>query len=335
MRTLYPKVSFIIPTLNAATILPKCLASIRKQRYPQKRIEIIIADGGSKDKTLLIAKKFGAKIIKNPDVLHEPGKTRAAAIATGDILFYTDADNILSHNLWLQRMTKPYCDDPTIMGFLPLTIPAPDSNSLDRYLGYLCADPFTWFVYGDAISGEGFKQLYTPLKRTHDYSVYQLPVTDPPMFGLSQGVGTNRKYKRGKQASVDDILAGIELIKNHGTVAYVYNTGVYHYHVAGFVNFIKKYNWRIKNNLSQKIKGMGLVNRQKYFTKKRKLRMVLFIPYSLSLVFPIVDSLRLFLKYKDSVLLLHTPVCIILSIIICYQTLTYKMKKNLTLGTYE
>lgn len=61
-----PTISILIPTLNAASVLEKCLRSITTQDYLKDKIEIIIADGGSTDKTLEIARKYGAKIYKNP-----------------------------------------------------------------------------------------------------------------------------------------------------------------------------------------------------------------------------------------------------------------------------
>jgi glycosyltransferase involved in cell wall biosynthesis len=47
----FPKISFIIPVLNAAGILGNCLQSIRRQDYPQEKFEIIVGDAGSKDGT--------------------------------------------------------------------------------------------------------------------------------------------------------------------------------------------------------------------------------------------------------------------------------------------
>ena len=43
------KISVVTPTLNAASVLEAELESIRSQNYPQDKIEIIIADGGSTD----------------------------------------------------------------------------------------------------------------------------------------------------------------------------------------------------------------------------------------------------------------------------------------------
>ena len=47
----YPKVSIIIPTLNAGTLLDNCLASIAAQTYARDRVEIVIADAFSRDAT--------------------------------------------------------------------------------------------------------------------------------------------------------------------------------------------------------------------------------------------------------------------------------------------
>src|SRR3989344_8220170 len=103
-ENLLPKVSFIIPTLNAAWILPKCLFAIRNQAYPQKKIEIVIADGGSTDNTIRIAKRYNSIVIDNPSVNQEPGKSLAAKKATGEILFFTDADNVIVGREWIKSM---------------------------------------------------------------------------------------------------------------------------------------------------------------------------------------------------------------------------------------
>ena len=39
-----PKISIIIPTLNAGALLDNCLASIAAQDYPRDRVEVILAD---------------------------------------------------------------------------------------------------------------------------------------------------------------------------------------------------------------------------------------------------------------------------------------------------
>ena len=80
-----PSVSFLIPTLNAASVLEPCLKSIVAQDYPKDKIEIVIADGGSTDKTLVLAKKYGAKIYQNVLKTGEAGKAVAFKKAKGEL----------------------------------------------------------------------------------------------------------------------------------------------------------------------------------------------------------------------------------------------------------
>jgi len=93
--------SIIIPTLNEEEYLPILLRSIKKQEY--KDYEIIVADAGSTDKTLEIAKKYGCKITGGG----HPGKGRnmGAERAKGELLLFLDADAELP-NKFLTRFLK-------------------------------------------------------------------------------------------------------------------------------------------------------------------------------------------------------------------------------------
>ena len=56
------KVSIVIPTLNSAKTIKRCLNSVIQQTY--KNWEVIIIDANSKDKTLQIIKSFNLEKIK-------------------------------------------------------------------------------------------------------------------------------------------------------------------------------------------------------------------------------------------------------------------------------
>src|ERR1044072_692400 len=93
----FPKVSFIMPTLNAEALLDNVLASIAKQTYPRDRYEIILADAHSKDRTREIGKKYGAIILDDDGKNMEEGKRLALRHATGDYIVFIDADNAITH----------------------------------------------------------------------------------------------------------------------------------------------------------------------------------------------------------------------------------------------
>ena len=94
--------SIIIPTLNEEKYLPSLLKSIRKQKFGN--YEIIIADAGSKDRTLEIAKKYDCKII--PGGLPGKGKNEGAKAATGKLLFFLDADSFLPDNFFEKSLEE-------------------------------------------------------------------------------------------------------------------------------------------------------------------------------------------------------------------------------------
>ncbi len=112
-------ISILIPTLNAARVLGTCLESIARQDYARDQVEIIIADGGSTDETLAMARRYTDKIYSNPLKTGEAGKAVALKHANGEIVAFVDSDNILPQEDWLKRMVEPF-DDPEIVGAEPI-----------------------------------------------------------------------------------------------------------------------------------------------------------------------------------------------------------------------
>lgn len=83
--------SIIIPALNEEKYLPSLLNSIKRQDF--SNYEIILADAGSRDKTVEIAKKYGCLVIKGG--LPAKGRNEGAKVAKGDTLFFIDSDAVV------------------------------------------------------------------------------------------------------------------------------------------------------------------------------------------------------------------------------------------------
>ena len=104
-----PSISVIIPTYNSAKVLGSCLAGIRNQDYPKNKIEVIIADAGSTDSTISIARKFHAdKILHNRLRTAEAGKAVGLKEAKNEIIALIDSDNIIEGKGWLKKMASPF-----------------------------------------------------------------------------------------------------------------------------------------------------------------------------------------------------------------------------------
>lgn len=89
------KLSVTLAVYNEEKFLARCLDSIKDIAD-----EIIIVDGGSTDKTVSIAKKYGAKVIEtsNPPIFHI-NKQKALDAAMGEWVLLLDADELVSKEL--------------------------------------------------------------------------------------------------------------------------------------------------------------------------------------------------------------------------------------------
>jgi len=94
-------ISIIIPTLNEEKYLNKTLKALKQQI--KKGDEIIIVDSYSKDDTIKIAKKYGAKIFYISRCGIGPAKNFGAKKAKNKIIAMLDADGVPQKE-WLDRI---------------------------------------------------------------------------------------------------------------------------------------------------------------------------------------------------------------------------------------
>ena len=94
------KISIIIPTINEARNLPLLLSDLSDI---QKEGEIIIVDCGSEDKTVDVAKIYGAKVFKSEQRNRGLQLDIGAKSSKGDWLIFLHADTRLTHN-WFKKI---------------------------------------------------------------------------------------------------------------------------------------------------------------------------------------------------------------------------------------
>lgn len=86
--------TFIIITKNEEKKISDCLRSLTK--YAD---EIILVDSGSTDKTIAIAKSFGARIVKMEYGSYSDWRNEGLKASLGKWVFYIDADEILTDDV--------------------------------------------------------------------------------------------------------------------------------------------------------------------------------------------------------------------------------------------
>lgn len=111
-------ISVIIPTKNEEKYIKRCLISLNRQR--EYIGEIIVADGGSTDKTVEIARRYADIVLVDPR-LNSPGKGRNAGanMAKGDILAFVDADTLVNDE-WGKAITEAFNQKGVLMASGPV-----------------------------------------------------------------------------------------------------------------------------------------------------------------------------------------------------------------------
>lgn len=101
------KVSVVILAYNEEKYMEKCLESVVGQK--ELPDEIIVVDNNCTDKTIEIAQKFGARIVKEKKQGIIPARNAGFNAAKYEIIARTDSDTILPKD-WISRIKKAFED---------------------------------------------------------------------------------------------------------------------------------------------------------------------------------------------------------------------------------
>lgn len=143
-----PTLTVVIPTLNAERHLARCLPSLRKQRFDPSEIEILVADGGSTDRTLEIAREHGCRLIDAKGLMAEEAKRLAFSTSSGEYICLLDADNEIASDGWLPQAMASLRNHPEAMGFESYYVRHPEHTRLNAYLTECLqiSDPYARFL---------------------------------------------------------------------------------------------------------------------------------------------------------------------------------------------
>ncbi len=257
--TAFPTVSVLIPTLNSERTLDECLRAIRSQEYPSEAVEIIVADAGSRDKTVEIARRHGAVVVANPLVTGEAGKAAALRAARNELVALIDSDNIIIGADWLRKMVAPF-EDERVMGSEPIRFQSlPTDGVIDRYCAWVGVnDPLCLFIGNydrqSAITGRWTELPVEIVRRMPGFTVMRIVPDQPaPTIGAN---GT--MYRREAIASLVgeylmDIDLPIQLAQASGSMLFAkVECGIRHLYCRDFSAFVRKQRRRIRDFMSKK-----------------------------------------------------------------------------------
>ncbi len=307
----FPRISLCIPTYNSEKSIGFCFDRIKSQDYPKELVEILIVDGGSNDCTLEICRKSADKIINNPDKIEEKGRALGVREASGEIIAFIDADNLLNDVNFLRKMVSPFIDNDKAVFSEPKFYSCRNRDDIiTKYISLIGADDPVAVYLGIYDRYCYFKSDWTDspyevLSGNDTYEIIRLKnINKMPPLGAN---GCFMKRKALLDIKYDPFIhtdAIHNLLINNNLFAKV-NTGVVHKQDGSFVNFLRK---KIRR-LNRDYKGL---QREYYFPISKMKLIVLFL--KCFLVFPlIIDAIIGYKNKKDKIWLLH-PLMVLLTL---------------------
>lgn len=332
--SIWPSVSFATATFNSGRTLEKTLISIKKQHYPAP-VEIVIADGGSTDSSIAIAKKYGAKVIAVPIEKQnaEYNKGVAANQIKHEILAMVDHDNILPTNSWLKHMVQPLIDDPTIIGAGTFRFHHDRSMTvLDRYFALIGSpDPIPFFLNKSAHQSwlyNGFHLRGRLVEERPDYYVVELDPEKMPALG-GNGCVLRRSLLKEAKSDPDNFFhidIHVDLAKKgyrryafvKETIKHLTNNSILPF-LSRRRYFIEKYHFLDYSRRRYSI----------YEPKKDKLALVGYIIYSATFIGPLTHATLGYFRRPDPAWFLHPIMCFAMLVVYGFPTVKQELRRVL------
>ena len=327
-------VRVVVPTLNSEKTLGQCLYSIHQQEYDGE-IEIIVADGGSTDKTISIAREYDSLIVENPLQTGEAGKAVGTRVASGEIIAFIDSDNILPDRQWLSRMIAPF-DDQAIAGSEPLRFEYRRHDSpLTRYCALIgMNDPLCLFLRNydrfSTLTGRWTGLSIDSIDRGGFLEIHLKPDALPTM-------GANGFLVRKRLLGLLDFgeyLFDIDVVYmlvmlGHNRFAKV-KVGIVHLYGSGLAALARKQLRRARDFHYYRNKGM----RSYPWSRHKKLGLVQFVVYCLLILPLLLQTLRGFARIPDPAWFLHAPSCLITLLVYTFGVIESVLRPRMQQRTH-
>lgn len=350
MKNSVPIITILIATYNSGKTLERTLLSIKRQTIQQNKLETLIVDGGSKDRTLSIAKAYGCVVIKNPMVEPINAKYLGFLKARGKYIVGLDHDEIFINTKSLEERLEIFCSDERVKAIHSSGYITPDhSGSINYYINEF-GDPFSFFIYRLTKDFRFFlpslRKKYDVIHDDNNYILIKASAAEgrlPLMEVLAAGGMADKKYlienfgklSKNKILFLPNLL--VHLLSRKPYIAVMKNDPLYHYSSENISKYLKKLEWRIRNNVyfSDTTGAPGFLKREQYEGKNTTFKKYLFIPYGLSLLVPFLDALWLCATRKNLAYLIHVPLSAITAVLIMYHYVRKILRFYPVLTSYD
>lgn len=330
-----PTISVITPSYSGSlSVLEQCLAGVRKQNYPQEKVEIVLGHGGTKEEISKIAGKYNAKIVLVPKEKQNAEYNRGVAFnhAKGELVLVLDHDNFFPHKNWIRDMVAPLVPHKELVGSNTCYYHYDKSYTLlDRYFALFGASEPLPFFLKKADRFPQYAKEWPLTGKAEDHGKYFIVEfeKDPRKF---PSIGTNGCLMRKKLVQENsqsdpahhypiDVMFDVAK-KGHSQYAYVKTSLIHLTHSRGFIEFIRrklmfveKYHFEdhSKRRWSVVMPGDGF-------------GVALFVLYSVTIFPALYHSIKGYLKIPDFAWFMHPLMCLGTTFVYGYMTIQHAMQ---------
>jgi glycosyltransferase involved in cell wall biosynthesis len=332
-----PTISIVTCTYNTdLSIFKKCLEAIKMQEYPKRKIEHLVMDAGSTNGTIELAKQYRCTVIVRKDLLprEEVRQSIGFKKAKGDILLILESDNILIGRNWLRKMVQPFMDDKTVVGtFSAYNGYEKNMSPLTRYTAFFGSPHPILYYLGKSDKIPVTQKRYdkgTLLKETKEYYAVQFTPQNLPTCGDNGHMVLRRAMSRVNKDSysyvhLDALLELVEL----GYIKFgVVKNSIIHVGKNSLIQDVRR-KIQLKHEYYDKKRGM-----KKYFTfnwssGRDRINLLKYIFFTLTFVEPLTESIRGYMKIRDSAWFVHPVFCFLMLVGHVYSEGRWVLKKIL------
>jgi len=141
-----PTISIVLPCRNEERYIGACLDSILATTYPLDRIELLVVDGESEDRTREIVAEFvrrhpGVRLLENRRRITPAALNVGLRAATGEIILRMDAHVVYPINYIPRLVDALLTSDADNVGGIIVTLPA-DGSTMARAIAVGLSHPF-------------------------------------------------------------------------------------------------------------------------------------------------------------------------------------------------
>jgi glycosyltransferase involved in cell wall biosynthesis len=138
VHSFLPMVSVVVPIYNGEVDLPALLNCLSSQTYPKDRVEYLLVDNNSSDRTLTLLKEAAANspitirpLSENRIQSSYAARNTGIRAATGEIIVFTDAD-CQPQPQWLELLIQPFVNPDVVLVAGEITA-LPGNSLLEQY----------------------------------------------------------------------------------------------------------------------------------------------------------------------------------------------------------